>query len=321
MTIDPKRGNAAVTDTAPSTRAKDAGAADGKNDAVETLALKLGVQPYDPVAEIAIDVPYPTFPQEGSYWLHRAEGGRVQGALKQWGSFGLQTIRLDGTIRIEENAILWRPSDNARILLTTAMYHRFGSGAQEGRWENPPLDRVLCSIRLRSALIFADDPKTRRRIWLNAEHLSTRDKVTSRESLLGIRDPQKAADLDMFIYLGLAEPGIIFFYLKGSGDPHRSSLGTVEDALKAVLAQAGGSVATVHLAAYADDPGSADVNLKLSDQRARKIQAVLVSQGIDAKLITIEAFGGGQLPHPPAAPDAEDSLNLRVAVTFSPYKA
>jgi hypothetical protein len=75
VTIDPKRGNAAVTDTAPSTRAKDAGVADGKNDVVETLALKLGVQPYDPVAEIAIDVPYPTFPQEGSYWLHRAEGG------------------------------------------------------------------------------------------------------------------------------------------------------------------------------------------------------------------------------------------------------
>jgi hypothetical protein len=88
----------------------------------------------------------------------------VQGALKQWGSFGLQTIRLDGTIRIEESAILWRPSDNARILLITAMYHRFGSGAQEGRWENPPLDRVLCRIRLRSALIFADDPKTRRQI-------------------------------------------------------------------------------------------------------------------------------------------------------------
>jgi hypothetical protein len=40
--------------------------------------------------------------------------------------------------------------------------------------------------------------------------------VTSRESLLGKCDPQKAADLDMFIYLGLAEPGIIFFYPKGA---------------------------------------------------------------------------------------------------------
>ena len=58
--------------------------------------------------------------------------------------------------------------------------------------------RILCRIRLRSAHIWAG--KENDRIYLNAEHLGTSRK-TRVELLAGEVDPQRAADLDMFIYL------------------------------------------------------------------------------------------------------------------------
>ena len=68
-------------------------------------------------------------------------------------------------------------------------------------WTAEPLvDLLLCRIRLRAAMIWADDSQTGDRIYLNAEHLGVKGPITNRELLIKERDPQRAADLDVFVY-------------------------------------------------------------------------------------------------------------------------
>jgi len=283
----------------------------------DPVEFDLGIQPYDPVAEIALDLPYPVSDADRRYWHSLIDSGSAQPG-EPMGNFAFQTIRLDGMIvSVKDNILLWKPTVFAMHFLRSTVQHQFGAVVHDvSNWLNLLPERVLCRIRLRSALIFAEDPKTKKRIWLNAEHLGTRDKITGRELLLGTRDPQKAADLDMFIYLKLSEPGIIFFFPKDSATPNRSNLGTVEDAVSAVLDHWNLNHTTVRLTAFADDPGTAPANLKLSQRRAEQIKALLVAKGVADTAILIDALGDSQTPRPPASPDGEDSPNRRVAVTF-----
>jgi hypothetical protein len=50
-------------------------------------------------------------------------------------------------------------------------------------------------------MIWAEGAKSGERIYLNAEHLGTKEALTRRELSVRTRDPQRAADLDMFVYL------------------------------------------------------------------------------------------------------------------------
>jgi hypothetical protein len=50
-------------------------------------------------------------------------------------------------------------------------------------------------------MIWVDDTKTGERIYLNAEHLGVNGPTTGRELLVKERDPQRAGDLDIFVYL------------------------------------------------------------------------------------------------------------------------
>ncbi|MBO9713896.1 DUF6519 domain-containing protein [Sphingomonas sp.] len=281
--------------------------------------LGLGVEPDDPVAEISLDLPYPTTDPERSWWLRMINPPAAGAQVQQMGNFGYQTTRLDGTIAVDDNTLIWTPSNFARRFLNTAIFHRFGSEVRDPDlkpfWTGPELKRVLCRIRLRSALIFVDDPKTKKRIWLNAEHLGTREKVTGRELMLGERDPQRAADLDMFLYLRVAEPGIVFYFPRGSSTANRSNLGTVEDGMKAALAHWQAQPTGVKLTSNTDETATKPQLLTLSQQRADKIRTALTGKGVNAGAITIESNADTKQPFQ-ATPDADDSLNRRVAVTF-----
>lgn len=285
---------------------------------LDPFTYKLGIQPDDPLVEVSLDLPYPTTDSDRVYWRSLVAPPAPGAVVEPMGRFGFMTMRLEGRILPDEkdNVIVWRPMHNAERLLLTAARHRFGASPIDvGGWEDPPLDRVLCRIRLRSALVFADNPRSRKRIWLNAEHLGTRDKITGRELLLETRDAQRSADLDMFVYLRVPEPGIVFYYPKASDNPHRSNLGTVEDAVAATLDHWNRHATTVQLTAHADDPGTGPFNLGLSQKRAEKVKALLVSKGIADTAIIVQALGNNAPPFP-KAPNADESLNRRVAVTF-----
>jgi hypothetical protein len=287
--------------------------AGGIRFAFDGAKLALGFQHYDPIAEIALDLPYPTSDADAAFWRNVIDGEKEE---TQLGWFGFHTLRLDGLIRqIKEDTLEWTPSRFAVNFLRTAHRHHFGYIVRRAGGDQLPVDRVLCRIRLRSALIFGDSVKTGKRIWLNAEHLGTREKRTGRELLLDTRDGQRAADLDMFVYLTLPEPGIVFYYPKGAAAPNRSNLGTVEDAVLAVL-EHNRQPAPILLTAHAEEPGTDVVNLKLSERRAEQVKALLVQRGVAAALVATNAQGNQNLPHPKTDPDAEESLNRRVEVSF-----
>jgi len=290
---------------------------DGIRFEFDPVQLDIAIETHDPVAEITIELPYPTTDTERFYWRWAVDPNQEREGSPM-SCFGFQTIRLDGLVAVRNGNVLeWKPSGFVQRFLLSAINHRFGAVSRDvSDWRDPVLDYAICRIRLRSALIFADSPKTKKRIWLNAEHLGTRDTVTGRELLLEARDPQKAGDLDMFICLRVPEPGIIFFYPKASAAPDRSNLGTVDNAVNAVLDHWNEQRGPVHLAAYADEPGTKSANLALSQQRAAKIRALLTAKGIPTSTITIAAFGSDELPRPPGHPKSIESLNRRVAVTF-----
>ncbi|WP_227243365.1 hypothetical protein [Paraburkholderia caribensis] len=166
-----------------------------------------------PIAEIELDLPYPTIDPERFYW--NAASTPSDAPLTQ--PFGFQRLRLDGTVEVTDGAdfnaagvpgIVWRPSDQARGFLLSAKRHKFGAyitddykkPLNDAGWNiNWSSQLVLCRIRLRSAHIWSDTPDGR--IYLNAEHLGTSEKQTKVELLVKEVDPQRAADLDMFIYL------------------------------------------------------------------------------------------------------------------------
>jgi len=159
---------------------------------------------FDPVVEVELDLPYPTTDADKIYW--------ATVSTKQISRpFGFQRLRLEGSVAIEDAAapgVLWKPSDAAVVFLKTANLHRWGqqvtsAAPKQAGWGGTDADTVLCRLRVRSAHVWAEDPNTKKRAYLNAEHLGTKAGSTDRELLVKERDPQRAADLEMFFYLKL----------------------------------------------------------------------------------------------------------------------
>ena len=174
------------------------------------------MEKFDPVAEIELDVPYPTTDPDKLYWATAAAANPVHGQGRTLSRpFGFQRVRLDGTINVLKKGggerkwpgLRWIPSREAMYLLESAALHRWGAtitpdfaaALKKAGWIQTFPERILCRIRLRSARIWTegeDGP-----IYLNAEHLGTNKGKTTRGLLVQDVDPQRAADLDMFIYL------------------------------------------------------------------------------------------------------------------------
>jgi hypothetical protein len=129
-------------------------------------------------------------------------------------AFGFQRVRLDGTVEITQKTptghpgLLWRPSKAAEQFIASVPRHQWGqqigpdfaARLKEAGWAfEPPTQRILCRIGLRSALIFAKGEQGP--VYLNAEHLGVVGPITNRELMVRERDPQRAGDLDIFVYL------------------------------------------------------------------------------------------------------------------------
>lgn len=180
--------------------------------------------PFDPVVEVELDLPYPTTDPDRIYWSGVALTAVGNTTFAVTGPFGFQRMRLDGIVSHatkskpdESPGLIWQPSQQAVMFLLTAAAHRFGQRIHPANanalklagWKGEPdFQRILCRIRLRAPMLWTEDgPK---RAYLNAEHLGVNGTITHRELDLAARDPQAAADLDMFIYLKVAgrqEPG------------------------------------------------------------------------------------------------------------------
>ncbi len=174
----------------------------------------VAIEPFDPVVEVELDLPYPTTDPDRVYWATAARANVGGVAIGVQGPFGFQRMRLDGMVHLATEGsggkagLIWKPSPQAEMFLETAMEHRFGQKINPNAdtqlkqlgWTNQPVhDRILCRIRLRAPMIWTGIK--RERAYLNAEHLGVIGSVTKRELDLKTRDPQAAADLDMFIYL------------------------------------------------------------------------------------------------------------------------
>ncbi len=167
-------------------------------------------QPFDPIVEVELDLPYPTTDPDRRYWALASKKNVT-------GTFGFQRVRLDGEVSVVpkrsdpvQQGLLWKPSAQAIGFLQSLPAHRGGFAvtdraalAEAGWTGEPEYPRLLCRLRVRSAHVWSTDRQTERRIYLNAEHLGTSEKSTGRELLVRERDPQRAADLDMFFYLRL----------------------------------------------------------------------------------------------------------------------
>ena len=163
----------------------------------------------DPVVEVELDLPYPITDPDRVYW-GQASGKAVRRI------FGYQRVRLEGTVASAADGgtapvFVWHPSEEAIAFIKSSPTHRWGRRITSGfvddlekvNWDfsDDNEEPILCRIRLRSALIWHGDPRGRR-IDLNAEHLGTSEKLTGRELQVSERDPQRAGDLDCFVYLG-----------------------------------------------------------------------------------------------------------------------
>lgn len=193
---------------------------------------KLDIKPetFDPIVEVELDLPYPTTDPERLYWTrvakHAVSGGTPGPKTATIsGPFGFQRIRLDGSIKVGDgstldgknkigkSSLIWTPSAQAKMFLNTVSLHHWGQTLAPG-WDNddwkpdPPFEKICCRIRLRGAQIYARDEKTGDRLYLNAEYLGDRATTTRRELSSKDRDPQRAGDLDLFIYLAYVPPNI-----------------------------------------------------------------------------------------------------------------
>lgn len=170
--------------------------------------LGLKAPSFDPIVEVELDLPYPITDPDRLYWL---EASAPRGRSPLSGPFGFQRVRLDGGVEaIKENGpfesgLLWKPSRQARAFLATLPQHLGGQLVLDdkvaGQWKGPRFDQLLCRLRVRSAHVWVGEGEKRR--YLNAEHLGTAEGQTDRELLVGERDPQRAADLEMYFYLKL----------------------------------------------------------------------------------------------------------------------
>lgn len=178
----------------------------------------IAITPWDPVVEVELDLPYPTTDPDRIYWGHASRIVVPGTPVRQVrGPFGFQRTRLDGEVKLlppdtagNPGGLIWRPSTEARAFLETATEHRFGQKFNQanatplrdaGFLTESAIGRILCRIRIRSAMIWVGDGDER--AYLNAEHLGTKGQFTGRELSMGARDAQSAADLDIFLYLTL----------------------------------------------------------------------------------------------------------------------
>ncbi|MFB6608710.1 hypothetical protein ACFCVO_00170 [Agromyces sp. NPDC056379] len=164
---------------------------------------------FDPVVEVELDLPYPTTDHDRLHWAQASIAGGGIG-----GSFGFQNVRLDGTVEVThgpinqlEPGLVWLPSKRTMRFLETVPWHRFGTEhallpgeLAELGWEQDEPHTILCRLRVRSAHVWTTG-KSGERVWLNAEHLGTSNGFTGRELMLHERDPQRAADIEVFFYL------------------------------------------------------------------------------------------------------------------------
>ncbi|MFG2106460.1 DUF6519 domain-containing protein [Micromonospora chersina] len=180
--------------------------------------IRAELQEHDPIVEVELDLPYPTTDFDRRYWA--AASRPPEGRPGITGPFGFRRVRLDGSVRVLpesgepfEAGLVWRPSRSARQFLETIPNHRCGYATlmDEGElkelgWKGTPeYPRVLCRLRVRSAHVWSTRPRRKERVYLNAEHLGIADGATERELLRSDRDPQRAADLDLFFYLAIGE--------------------------------------------------------------------------------------------------------------------
>jgi hypothetical protein len=176
--------------------------------------LQMKPEPFDPIVEVELDLPYPITDPDRRYWLQATStvGTRDPRVI---GPFGFQRVRLDGTVDLSDRTnpgspagLVWQPSKQAQGFIETLPLHRGGQRIVDrdlaGVWNGgPDFERILCRLRVRSAHVWAVGSDGRSRVYLNAEHLGAADGLTNRELLVRERDPQRAADLEMFFYLRL----------------------------------------------------------------------------------------------------------------------
>ena len=159
---------------------------------------------FDLIVEVELDLPYPTAVDEKLFWQRSAVNN--QGVPEVTWNFGTQRIRLDGKLEAAGNQLLWIASGDTASFLDAAPKHLFGqlADADIPSWKKDVQPLILCRLRIRSAHVWITDPRDdKRRIYLNAEHLGISAGQTERELLVVDRDPQRAADLEMFFYLAI----------------------------------------------------------------------------------------------------------------------
>ncbi|NAZ73955.1 hypothetical protein GTQ99_00720 [Kineococcus sp. T13] len=188
---------------------------EGVGIGITDAVLECRPQPFDPIVEVVVDLPYPTTDYDKLYWARasRDRGQRDEGIS---GPFGFRSVRLDGNLEVRrddagdgfEPGLVWLPSEQARTFLDTVPFHLFGYAPlvdgelEEAGWKlDQRAERILCRLRVRSAHVWGTGPKSGERAYLDAEHLGASEGATGRELLVGERDPQRAADLDFFFYL------------------------------------------------------------------------------------------------------------------------
>ena len=175
--------------------------------------LVLGIRDFDPIIELELDLPYPTTDFDKAYWA--AASQPVRGSPRLQSTWGFQRIRLAGTVAIglgpdgTAPALIWKPDAEAAAFIASGPLHGYGTRVtslqddllKSAGWKPGQLDRILCRLRVRSAHVWADDAVSQQRIYLNAEHLGGGKGSKVTHLGLSIRDPQRAADLDMFFYI------------------------------------------------------------------------------------------------------------------------
>jgi len=146
---------------------------------------------FDPIVDIELEIPYPATTDEAKWWQNAADAQLIP--------FATQRLRLAGEVRqLGERMLLWRPTSQAVALLSTAQRHGFGVTGQAATRQGVEL-RILARLRLRSQFVWVE--REGKPVYLNAEYLGIVTKDNGRALAIDRRDPQRAADLDMFFYL------------------------------------------------------------------------------------------------------------------------
>ena len=107
-------------------------------------------------------------------------------------------------------------------------------------------------------------------------------------------------------------PFLIFFN-SGSDRLDARALAILDNAAEGVRS---GDVRQLTVSGFADRSGSFAYNLRLSYRRAEAVKAALVSRGVPARIITVEAFGEGRLLVE-TADGVSEPHNRFVTITFT----